>query len=52
VSAFGSGPAPGSITAPNDDDLPSYTVRSLLYLMPAAENPDEILLQIVPVRSC
>ncbi|MEU3297924.1 hypothetical protein ABZ722_37155 [Streptomyces longwoodensis] len=49
LAAFGAGPAPETASAHNDGDLRSYTVRSLLHLMPAAENPDLILLQIVGV---
>ncbi|MEV7325919.1 hypothetical protein [Streptomyces sp. NPDC093970] len=47
LAAFGAGPAPESATAHHDGDLHSYTVRSLLHLMGAAEKPDGILLEIV-----
>ncbi|WP_331749964.1 hypothetical protein OG529_36150 (plasmid) [Streptomyces longwoodensis] len=49
LAAFGARPAHETATAHNDGDLRSYTVRSLLHLMPAAENSDPILLQIAGV---
>ncbi|MFD6874675.1 MULTISPECIES: hypothetical protein [unclassified Streptomyces] len=47
LAAFGAGPAPESATDHHDGDLHSYTVRSLLHLMGATEDPDGILLEIV-----
>ncbi|MEU5769733.1 hypothetical protein ABZ782_27825 [Streptomyces asoensis] len=47
LAAFGAGPAPESATAHHAGDLHSYTVRSLLHLMGATEDPDGILLEIV-----
>ncbi|MEU0029696.1 hypothetical protein [Streptomyces sp. NPDC006335] len=49
LAAFGAGPAPKSATAHHTGDLHSYTVRSLLHLMGAAEDPDGVLLEIVRV---
>ncbi|MFE6052529.1 hypothetical protein ACFQ6N_17385 [Kitasatospora sp. NPDC056446] len=46
LAAFRAGPAPAAATAHNAGDLHSYTVRSLLHLMDAAEDPDGILLEI------
>lgn len=46
LAAFGAGPAPQAPTAHHAGDLHSYTVRSLQYLMGAAEDPDGILLEI------
>ncbi|MGW2689856.1 hypothetical protein ACWC6I_42740, partial [Streptomyces sp. NPDC001414] len=47
LAAFGAGPAPGAATAHDAGDLHRYTVRSLMHLMGAAEDPDGILLKIV-----
>jgi hypothetical protein len=47
LAAFGAGPVPEPATAHHEGDLHSYTVRSLLRLMGAAEDPDAILLEIV-----
>ncbi|MFF3018264.1 HEAT repeat domain-containing protein [Streptomyces sp. NPDC057939] len=47
LAAFGAEPAPEPATAHHDGDLHGYTVRSLLHLMRAAQNPDAILLEIV-----
>ncbi|MDC2958121.1 hypothetical protein PO587_27100 [Streptomyces gilvifuscus] len=47
LAAFGAGPAPDTATAHHAGDLHSYTVRSLLHLMSAAEDPDGVLLEIV-----
>ncbi|MDR6980812.1 hypothetical protein J2X68_007554 [Streptomyces sp. 3330] len=47
LAAFGAGPAPESATAHHAGDLHSYTVRSLLHLMGATEDPDGVLLEIV-----
>ncbi|MEV5903405.1 hypothetical protein [Streptomyces sp. NPDC052127] len=47
LAAFGAGPAPESATAHHTGDLHSYTVRSLLHLMGATEDPDGVLLEIV-----
>ncbi|MER7569114.1 hypothetical protein ABTZ93_40325 [Streptomyces sp. NPDC097941] len=47
LAAFGAGPAPESATAHHGGDLHSYTVRSLLHLMGAAEDLDGVLLEIV-----
>ncbi|MFF3598073.1 hypothetical protein [Kitasatospora indigofera] len=47
LAAFGAGPLPGAATAHHAGDLHSYTVRSLLHLMGAAEDPDGVLLEIV-----
>ncbi|MFJ9011475.1 HEAT repeat domain-containing protein [Streptomyces canus] len=47
LASFGAGPTPECVTAHHDGDLHSYTVRSLLHLMGAAEDPDAVLLDIV-----
>ncbi|MFJ4672698.1 hypothetical protein [Kitasatospora purpeofusca] len=47
LAAFGAGPAPAATTGHHAGDLHSYTVRSLLHLMKAAEDPDTVLLEIV-----
>ncbi|MFE0519115.1 hypothetical protein [Streptomyces sp. NPDC058954] len=47
LAAFGAGPVPETATAHHAGDLHSYTVRSLLHLMSAAEDPDGVLLEIV-----
>lgn len=47
LAAFGAGPALESATAHHAGDLHSYTVRSLLHLMGATEDPDGVLLEIV-----
>ncbi|MFE7853162.1 HEAT repeat domain-containing protein [Streptomyces sp. NPDC057403] len=49
LEVFGAGPAPETVTAHDAGDPHSYTVRSLLRLMGAVEDPDEILLKIVRV---
>ncbi|MGW0874243.1 HEAT repeat domain-containing protein [Streptomyces sp. NPDC002740] len=49
LAAFGAGPAPESATAHHAGDLHSYSVRSLLHLMGATEDPDGVLLEIVRV---
>ncbi|MGW8362896.1 HEAT repeat domain-containing protein [Streptomyces wedmorensis] len=49
LAASGARPAPQPATAHHAGDLHSYTVRSLLHLMAAAEDPDGILLEIVRV---
>ncbi|MFI6588179.1 HEAT repeat domain-containing protein [Embleya sp. NPDC050493] len=49
LAAFGAGPAPEPATAHHRGDLHSYTVRSLLSLMRAAEDPDAILRRIAAV---
>ncbi|MGW6852425.1 hypothetical protein ACWGCK_27265 [Streptomyces virginiae] len=49
LAAFGAGPALETATAHHGGDLHSYTVRSLLHLMGAAEDPDGVLLEIVRV---
>jgi hypothetical protein len=49
LAAFGAGPAPEAATAHHAGDLYSYTVRSLLHLMGAAEDPDGVLLKIVRI---
>ncbi|MEV7180316.1 hypothetical protein [Kitasatospora sp. NPDC093679] len=47
LAAFSTGPVPEAATAHHAGDLHSYTVRSLLCLMGAAEDPNGILLEIV-----
>ncbi|MFE6872495.1 HEAT repeat domain-containing protein [Kitasatospora sp. NPDC057692] len=47
LAAFDAGPIPEAATAHHAGDLHSYTVRSLLCLMDAAEDPDGVLLEIV-----
>ncbi|MFJ9153373.1 HEAT repeat domain-containing protein [Streptomyces sp. NPDC102270] len=47
LAAFGAGPAPEPATVHHVGDLHSYTVRSLLHLMNAAEDLDGVLLEIV-----
>ncbi|MGW0425096.1 HEAT repeat domain-containing protein [Streptomyces sp. NPDC003015] len=48
LAAFGAGPVPEPATAHHGGDLHSYTVRSLLHLMGTAEDPDRVLMDIVP----
>jgi hypothetical protein len=47
LAAFGARLAPEPVTEHHGGDLHSYTVRSLLHLMGVAEDPDEVLLEIV-----
>ncbi|MEU0950231.1 hypothetical protein ABZ379_47495 [Streptomyces canus] len=47
LAAFGARPAPEPATVHHAGDLHSYTVRSLLHLMNAAEDLDGVLLGIV-----
>ncbi|MFI6448042.1 hypothetical protein [Kitasatospora sp. NPDC050543] len=46
LSAFGSRPTPGPATDHHHGDLHSYTVRTLLALMPLAQDPDGVLSAI------